>query len=102
MPCEVSLSNGSRPIATVRFRRNSTGAVEDPTAVLFTWRDPLGVDQAFTEAAPEVENPSVGVWVCTFPAAAVEPGTWHVRAEGTAGLIAAAEASFVIDGSVFV
>lgn len=80
--------------------RGTTGQLADPTAVQFSWWPPDGSGPViFTDADPEVTNPSLGVWECVYPSAA-DSGVWYVRAEGLAGLVAAAEAEFVVEASV--
>lgn len=103
LPCAfvAELDYGARPFARVTFIRNTTGQRDDPSTVRFTWQDPSGDQQVFTSPDATITNPSLGVWECLLPQAVTEAGTWLVRAEGLAGLVATAEGSFTVDESIF-
>ncbi len=95
-----TLDIGDRPTATVTFR-NTAKALTSPTTVVFITRSPSGVEASYTTPHASITNPSVGVFVFTFPAPLNAAGKWYVRAKGTAGHEAAAEQMFQVRASNF-
>lgn len=91
---------GDRPTATVTFK-NVAGVLTDPTTVVFLTLSPAGTETPYTSPDAAIANPSVGVWTFTFPAPLTEPGSWYLRAKGTAGLQSAGELLFKIRKSKF-
>ena len=77
------------------------GVLTTPTAVKFQVEQADGTETSYTQAAPEVANPSTGVWTLLITLTANDPGRWYVRTRGTAFLLAADEDWFDVKRSVF-
>ena len=97
---------GDEVIITALFTDAVTGAAADPTAL--TWRilhpdTGTQVVDDYTEASPEVDNPTVGTWTLTFTITAADfiPGAYWSRPAGTATIVAADEAWFRVKRSSF-
>jgi hypothetical protein len=80
---------------------NLAGALTNPSTLAWQVIQPDGTTTAYTQASTEVANPSTGVWTLTFVITANDPGRWHVRARGTAGVKAADEDWFDVRRSAF-
>jgi hypothetical protein len=70
---------------------NLAGALANPTTLTWQVLQPGGTSTTYTEVSPEVANTSTGIWTLTFVITANDPGRWHVRSRGTAGVKAADE-----------
>jgi hypothetical protein len=72
------------------------GTPTDPTTVVFTTQDPLGVEVSYTAGVDaEVTNPSVGVYVLKTPPVAVA-GTWRWEVVGTGDVATSGGGSFLV------
>lgn len=76
---------GSAPVVEVDFTADDVAA--DPSAVSFQTIDPDDVLVSYTDASPEVTNPTVGRWELQLPAL-TKSGVWKIRAAGTATVVA--------------
>lgn len=91
---------GDAPKFKVTFH-DEDGALDDPTAVVFTLRTPAGAETSFVHGTDdEVDRVSTGVFRFTAPTLSAS-GTYRLRAKGTEGLIAADEGSFTVRASRF-
>ena len=91
---------GDQVKATATFT-NLAGVLTTPTTVQFQVEDADGLETSYTQASPEVANPSTGVWTLTFTITTNAPGRWYVRTRGTAVVLAADEDWFDVKRSVF-
>jgi hypothetical protein len=77
------------------------GTLTNPTALTFQVEHADATEVAYTQASPEVANPSTGIWTLTFTITVNDPGRWYVRSRATAGVKAADEDWFNVRRSVF-
>ena len=78
---------------------NASGTPTDPSSVTLKVRRPDGSVTTVTGVGGGLANPIVGTW--TYDITLDQEGKWYYRYEGTAGLIAAGEASFTVPDSAF-
>jgi hypothetical protein len=72
------------------------GVATDPTTVVYTVVDPLGVSTSYLFGTdPEVSNPSVGVYVLDLPPT-TEPGTYQYSITGTGAVDAVGSGEFTV------
>ncbi len=72
------------------------GVPTSPTTVTYTVQDPNGVDTTYVYGvAPEVSNPSPGVFVLQLPALTV-PGKWLYNVIGDGAVVAVGSGEFTI------
>lgn len=72
------------------------GTPTNPTTVTYTVVDPLGVSTDYVfGVAPEVSNPSAGVYVLDLPAT-TEPGQWLYQVVGTGAVEAVGQGEFTV------
>jgi hypothetical protein len=91
---------GDKPVFTAKFY-DTADTLTDPSAVVFRWRTPAGVETAYTYGTDsEVAKTATGIYTFTPPTIAAQ-GKHTVRAKGTAGLIAAAELAVAARASSF-
>ena len=88
--CEI----GAGLISTGTFTVAATGALANPTAVLFEVKDPLG-----NITQPVVTQDSTGVYHANF--VLTMAGTWWTRWEGDGAVQAAAEEKVICRASQF-
>ena len=72
------------------------GTPTDPTTVTYKVVDPLGTETTYVfGVAPEVTNPSAGVYVLDLPPT-TEPGTWLYSITGTGAVEAVGSGEFTV------
>lgn len=92
---------GSEIRFTETFTDLIAGTVADPTTVTLKFRDPNGVETAFTYAGGDIIKDSTGVYHYDFtPAVAGKP--WRYRWVATGAIVAADEQQFEVLKSGFV
>lgn len=72
--------------AAARVSRVTVGKLVDPATVTFTARNGDGTPTAYTQADPEVTNPSTGVWELRLDA---DEGDWQIHMDGTTPAVGA-------------
>lgn len=91
---------GAKPVITATFK-DATGALSNPTTVVFMLRDPSGTETSVTSPNAAIVNGSTGIWTYTHTSTVTTPGEWSVRVKGTAGTFAAFEDGFIVNQSAF-
>lgn len=76
------------------------GTPTNPTTVTYVVKDPTGVETSYVfGVAPEVTNPSVGIFVLSLPPSS-EPGQWFYEITGTGAVEASGTGEFTVLQSV--
>lgn len=81
---------GQEITSTVKFRNKTTGALVDPTTVIWKWRTPSGVETTYTYGVDsEVTKTGTGEYVGTITI--LEYGTHASKWKGTGAAVGADE-----------
>lgn len=101
--CDAGVVSAGTAYVEARFWNPATGALESPSAVTFTTKDPTGTEVSFSTPSVLITEQSTGVFVfaMAIPFGATSEGRWYVRARGTGGLLTEGEITFVVPVSPF-
>lgn len=88
------LIRGESARLTCTFR-TTAGALQDPSAVRFLYRDPAGAVTTWVYGTnAQLQRLSLGVFLVEI--ALPSAGAWYWRWEGSGSLVAASEGAFVV------